>query len=333
VLQAVLLPLGFWHTVRSVRWYAWFTLAGFLISGPLFIGYANLDVNTAQGAWVLGHFFPLAYVVVAPLAACGLFALMELARSRTPRSWQRQSGPPVAAAVAAAVAIAIGARVVHLWPHLDQRKNHVALQYAHDILATLEPGTVLFAASDESVFPLGYAQAVERRRPDVTVITAGVFRGTSWHIRQLRRRDPSLVIPEGQSFGQVVRATVDANPGRPFAVVGGQMDSSLAGGYWYHRRGLVGQILPMSADVQLAADEAETERLFQLYHIPDASRIKTGTYEGRVLREYAAPATFIADEYRRNGFATEAAAWYRRALAIDPSFSEAVEALRALGAK
>jgi hypothetical protein len=52
-----------------------------------------------------------------------------------------------------------------------------------------------------------------------------------------------------------------------------------------------------------------------------------------VLREYAAPATFIADEYRRNGFATEAAAWYRRALAIDPSFSEAVEALRALGAK
>src|SRR6185503_15621277 len=120
---------------------------------------------------------------------------------------------------------------VRTYPAIDQSRNDVARNFAEDVLATLEPHSVLFAWGDETVFPVAYLQAVEGRRPDVTLVMLGVFRSFDWYIRQLRRRDPGLVIPfdryDPGRPSATMKALVDANPGRRFALIGDPLDDSL----------------------------------------------------------------------------------------------------------
>jgi hypothetical protein len=187
------------------------------------------------------------------------------------------------------------------------------------------------AMGDEVVLPVAYLQAVEGRRPDVTLVELGIIRGSDWYIRQLRTRQPPLLIPfdhyNRTRPASTIKAIVDANPGRPFAQIGDALDTSLQRSHWYYRRGLVGEILPMATDMSLDAMTADNDRLLKVYRPPQAAAIRAHTFEVAILRDYAIAAKLVGDEYARAGLAPQARRWYERAVSIDPSFDAAGSAL------
>lgn len=333
LLEATLVVLGALEAYRRRAWYFWGCVLSFAIAGPAFAAYANIDVSNAPLLWALRRFFLLPHVILAPLAGLGATALVNVVASRVAAEKQRS----VDVAVAACVFALIGATTALHYDAIDQRRNHVARVFAEDVLTTLRPNSVLLGLGDEVVFPVAYMKAAERQRPDVTLVMLGLLRSFAWYIAQLRTRDPSLVIPfdryDPSNPAATLRALVEANPGRPFALVGAATDTSLTGVYWLYRRGLVEEIEPMSTDIGLDAAAEENDRLLKIYRIPDPSQIRRNTFEIAILSKYVKGPAAMGDQFALAHLDRQTEAWYRRALAIDPDAVDVRRALEKLGVK
>jgi hypothetical protein len=323
-LLAIAGGVGAW---RRWRGFALFSLLAAAVAGPLFMILADIDIAQRYASFVVERFFLLSHVLVAPLVAFGAAAAIDLAGRRIVR------GKPMVAAsgvAALAGAFAIWTIVSH-YREIDQRDNHVARHYAEDVLRSLDPNAILLATGDDTTFPVAYVQAVDRLRPDVTSIWQSAVRNLDWYRRQLREREPALVVPftgDPRSPTDTIRALVEANPQRPVAFAGDPpADDSLRGHFVGVPRGLVFQLQPASQPLTLDRLVREYERLTPLYRIPRAAAIKYGTFEERILRSYAVPAFIIGSEYERAGARAEARTWFERALAIDPGFAEARQGL------
>lgn len=317
ILEAVLLIGGAVLAYQRSRWFLWFTLLCFGLAGPALIAYANMDVAD-EGRWVLEHFFVLPHVIVAPLAALGFTYIAERVGLVVKKPMVTQSILAIAAVALIAVSVAQNYR------RIDQHDNRIVRTYAEDVLASLPRQTVLMAQEDQVVIPITYLQAVEKQRPDVTVIMLGVFRGGKGsYIRELKRRKPDLVVPferyNRHSPSGNTKAFLDANPGRRFALIGAPLDSSLFTTYWTYQLGLVNMVLPRSVDVIYAQMADDFLRLTSKYRFPDPQKAKMQTYERRIVRSYAIPYIRLAQQFRAIGKTTDADSLVRRAMEIDPT--------------
>jgi hypothetical protein len=317
ILEAVLLMVGAVIAYQRARWFLWFTLLSFALAGPALVAYANMDVAD-EGRWVIEHFFVLPHVIAAPLAALGFTYIAERLGLLVNKPMVTQ--PILAIAAAALIAISASQN----YQRIDQHDNRIVRTYAEDVLASLPREAVLMAQEDQVVIPITYLQAVEKQRPDVTVIMLGVFRGGKGsYIRELKRRKPDLVVPferySRNSPSGNTRAFLDANPKRRFALIGAPLDSSLFTTYWTYQLGLVNMVLPRSVDVIYAQMADDFLRLTSKYRFPDPHKAKMATYERRIVRSYAIPYLRLAQQFRAIDKKTEADSLIRRAMEIDPT--------------
>ncbi|MBV9618472.1 MAG: hypothetical protein JO201_04600, partial [Verrucomicrobia bacterium] len=124
---------------------------------------------------------------------------------------------------------------------------------------------------------------------------------------------------------------VEANPGRAIAFAGTLGDDhSLDQDYWPYPQGLLTRIMPKSREVPLQTILAENERLLSQCHPPASGAAKMNTFEADIISIYTHPALLLGDQCDRAGLKVEARAWYERALAVNPQFSEARDALARL---
>jgi hypothetical protein len=333
VLESVLILAGFAYAWRSARWYFWSCLLSVLLAGPAFAAYANIDVSNLPLLWAMRRFFLLPHVILAPLVALGFAWLAKVIVSKISR--QRQRTANVALATIAIVLIAVPALL--RYSALDQHDNHVARFFAEDVLSSAPPRSVLLGLGDEVVFPVAYLQSAENVRPDVTLVMLGLFRSFEWYVAQLRRRDSTLVIPftryDPGSPNATLRAFVEANPNRPFELVGAPTDASLSGSHWLYRRGLVEEIEPMSKDIGLDAAVQENGRLLSSYRLPDASRVRRNTFEISILAKYTRGPAALGEQFALMHLDRQAEIWYRRALSIDPEAADVQAALFKISTK
>jgi hypothetical protein len=327
-LNALLICAGAIETYRSRRWYLWFSLIAFVFAGPFFVWITNLNLATAPSAlFVLQRFFLLSQVVLAPLAAFGvLFSAQVIARCL----------PSISILafrlIAAASLIAVAGIVFANYPPVDQSRNFIARRFGEDVFDLAHPNSILLVSGDGFAFPLIYLQKVEHVRSDVTLVVLPTLLG-EWYARQLRVEHPDLVIP----FDRYDRATknlkalVEANPGRAIAFAGTLGDDhSLDQDYWPYQQGLLTMIMPKSREVPLQTILAENERLFSECHPPAPGAAKMNTFEADIISIYTYPALLLGDQCDRAGLKAEARAWYERALATNPQFSQARDALARL---
>src|SRR5207248_10545974 len=193
------------------------------------------------------------------------------------------------------------------------------------------PNTLLFAGGDEVVLPLAYLQLVEQRRPDVRIVMLGML-NADWYLRQLRERYPELIIPFPRYVGQrdAMKSMVQANQGRPMALMGIAPDDSLKEGYWFLSRGLILQIVPLSLDVELSQLEADNQRLFASYRPPDVAELRNGSLDRVISTNYALAAFRVGLENENVQVYDAARQWYTRSLALDPDFDLARQRLATL---
>ncbi len=320
LVNGALAGLGAFEAYRRLRWYFWFSMIAFALAGPGFVIYSNVNLSVGATLFVLERFFLLSLVVTAPLMAFGLVLTMERAAVAA-RGRRGLAQAVIAAGLLASTLAAVGLN----YRTIDQSQNHVARNFASDVLATLEPGSILLAGGDETVLPISYLQIVQRERPDVTLVMLGLLR-TDWYLRQLREQHPDLALPFARFDGVsgTTKALVDANRGRSIGVIWAAPDDSLKTSYWYYSRGLVLQLVPMTVDRTLDEMAAENERLLESYRLPTAESIKAGTFERAILQQYAMAAYRVGEEYEHAKMSEGARRWYERALSIDPSLGPAL---------
>lgn len=324
-VAGLLTVLGAIQAFRRTRWYLWFSLVAFVFTGPFFVWITDLNLSTAPSAlFVLQRFFLLSHIVLAPLIAFGVLALAQLV-ARSPSATALGGLRIVAAAclVAAAIMAATNYR------RIDQSQNLIARRFAQDVFKTTPPGSVLLVNGDGLAFPLMYLQQVENAGKETTLVVIPLLLG-DWYVRQLRERYTGLRVPFDRYDPQInnLKSFVTANQERTFAIAGTLgNDHSLDLDYWPYQQGLLIIAMPKSQDVPLDVLLAQNEQLLSRCHPPAPGSVHANTFEADILNVYAYPAFSIAATCERAGLKAEARTWYERALAINPQFSQARQAL------
>jgi hypothetical protein len=208
VLFAVLAWYGArWHKREDPRtWRA--VLLLFLCGSVGVIAYLNLKAGTSFG-WAFipddslheardrDYFFFLGFWAWGIWAGMGAVALAR-----------RYRLPATIGVVGAALPVVLNWAAVS---RAGEPEASLPREVAMELLDPLPLRTVLFVAGDNDTYPLWYAQRVERRRPDVTIVTLPLL-NARWYQDELRRRE-GLLGPDAARIAAMARGQ-----GRPVAV-------------------------------------------------------------------------------------------------------------------
>lgn len=166
-------------------------VAGFLVSGPLFVAYANPDLSLPVAHAVFARFYILPAIPVAILAGLGAYGLLSALEQLPQLSVLAGAAVPLAAALLLGVPAASAA--LH-YANDDHRGDAVELNFVDDLLESLPRNAVFLSFSDEYWEGMTYAQVVDHTRTDVTVLDAPLL-GERQYALQMRGEHPSLVLP------------------------------------------------------------------------------------------------------------------------------------------
>lgn len=316
-IAAVLLPLGAWSLWKRDQVWTAFLGAAFVIAGPIFMAYANIDISRFDASRsVLERFFLLPHVVVAPLVAVAMTGSAALIQSRFP-DWRSRA---LTGTTAATIGLSIGVGAL-AYTDIDQSQNHVARYLGEDILATVRPNAILIATGDPIVMPVEYLMKVEGLRPDVTFLQVPLLRA-DWYVRQVRRLYPKLVLRSSIPPG-TARDLVEPNGASRFDVVGDLPDDSLRQELGYYRRGLVEELRPVGEVIDREDVAKVNDDLLRSYRIPVVPNEGRRRWERLIRVDYAVAAYDVGSVYELAKEFTKAREWYERAVAIDPELVEA----------
>ena len=190
-LLPYLLGLGglLWHArhdrTRFIALTGLFVIMGFALSM-----YLNMpDPQPRERHYVFGGMY-LAFALWIGLGWCGLVqAVGQKLNLRT----------AVLATVAATGLLLPAGTFARLYPIRNRTGNYIAHDYAHNLLQSCQPNSILFTNGDNDTFPLWYLQEVEGLRRDVRIVNLSLL-NTNWYIKQLRDRQPKVDIRLTDTF-------------------------------------------------------------------------------------------------------------------------------------
>jgi hypothetical protein len=179
-----------WQAKRDWRRFA-AVLSIFVIMGFGLSFYLNMpDPQPRERHYVFGGM----YLAFALWIGLGWTAIIEALRQHLVR---------VHALVLVGVALfglllpaGIFAKLYHIE---DRSGDYIAHDYAHNLLQSCDPNSILFTNGDNDTFPLWYLQEVEEVRTDVRVVNLSLL-NTNWYIKQLRDREPKIDIRYDDQF-------------------------------------------------------------------------------------------------------------------------------------
>jgi len=206
---------------------------------------ANLDREVRER----DYFFICSFAYFGTLVAVGFGAIMQWVADSLDATLPETRRWALASPVLLLVLLPIaGNRVT-----ASRAGEHIARDFAIDLLESVEPYAILITAGDNDTFPLWYAQEVEGVRRDVTVANLSLM-NTEWHLKQIRRRPVYPFEP--------ARSIDLWRPGSDRADLPLGPDSSLA---W-----------PAPTDPVFSLTEEELTRLPEVERVPAGARLQAG---------------------------------------------------------
>ncbi len=283
---AILAIIGVVAITRRSEW-----LAFFVASGASALGFFLLVRTPEKSALFLSvveRFYLLPLLLGAALLGIGLAAAMD----RLPRA--------SALAVAGAAGIGAIALGVARFPDLDASGNRLTRAYASNLLACLEPNSLLVSGGDLPHNAVSYAKVVEGERPDVLDLDQYLL-GYDWYVAGLRRRLPDLEVPFAALTGRPgenLLALFDAcAPSRPIAVYG-VVDASFRERYVTCPVGLVERVYAAGSAPSLEAIEAAHDAVMEKLDLSELRRpYPEGTFEALAARDHSFGDRALAEQW------------------------------------
>lgn len=149
---------------------AWVSLMLFLMTGLAIVAYLNQTPGEPRER---DYSFLGSFAVFSFWIGCGLLWLLRIARRRVARG----------AAIALALALPFW-MLAENWDDHDRSGRSATLDYAENLLQSLDRDAVIFVDGDNFIFPLWFAQEAMGIRRDVTVVCLS-FLGSEWYVEQL----------------------------------------------------------------------------------------------------------------------------------------------------
>ena len=178
-----------WHGVRDWRRFAAIAVV-FIVMGLGLSLYLNMqDPQPRERHYVFGGMF----YAFALWMGLGWTGLVELVRTRLAL---RRHAVVGLACLGLLIPLGIGAKLYHIE---DRTGDHIAYDYAYNLLQTCEPNSILFTNGDNDTFPLWFLQEVEGIRTDIRVVNLSLL-NTNWYIKQLRDREPKIDLKLRDSY-------------------------------------------------------------------------------------------------------------------------------------
>jgi hypothetical protein len=170
---------GFVKAFKTDRTTFWFLLTIVIAD----VGYA-VSYNIAEDKDA--YYLP-AFVSIAMAVGFGLRWLMQMVLSRSTAS-------AASYAIASVVVVLLTAATAFAanWPFNNRRNYFIAHDYVENLLSTIQPNGLLLTQDWQVVSPMFYAQEIEQRRRDVTVVDINLLR-RSWYFDYLRYAHPGLI--------------------------------------------------------------------------------------------------------------------------------------------
>ncbi|MCM1490218.1 MAG: DUF2723 domain-containing protein [Muribaculum sp.] len=172
-------------SIRNMRSAAWYSLALFIMTGIAIVVYLNQTPGEPRER---DYTFLGSYWAFSLWIAFGMLWIVRLAKKR----WQR------ALAMILVCALPVWMLAENLDDH-DRSGRSATLDYASNLLESLDKDAILFVDGDNYVFPLWYAQEVMGIRPDVSVV-CNSFLACDWYL-------PQLMTPREGNEGIAMTAT------------------------------------------------------------------------------------------------------------------------------
>ncbi|MDE6695993.1 MAG: DUF2723 domain-containing protein [Muribaculaceae bacterium] len=154
----------------KMRHAAWVSLVLFIMTGIAIVFYLNQTPGEPRERdySFMGSFWTFALWI-----SFGMFLLLKSARKK----WMR------GVVLSAVCAVPLWMLAENYGDH-DRSYRSATLDYASNLLESLDEDAILFVDGDNFIFPLWFAQEVMGVRRDVTVI-CNAYLGSDWYVRQL----------------------------------------------------------------------------------------------------------------------------------------------------
>jgi hypothetical protein len=178
---AGIIGLWLWNKKYALVFTLLFISTG--IGVVLYLNQTPLQVRERDYIYVGSYLF---YAICIGLGVISLFV------------WLRQYFVKHALYISIAIAV-VCPSLLFAYNYNDHNRRNVdiAYQYSKNVLATCKPNAILFATSDNDIYPLWYLQMVEQKRTDVRVVNIHQL-SKEWYIQELQN---ALFTSSPISFG------------------------------------------------------------------------------------------------------------------------------------
>jgi tetratricopeptide (TPR) repeat protein len=332
---------GGWWLARNRPIHGLATLLAFLFSGPLFVAYANPQIDTPIWKGVLERFYILPSIPFAVAVGAGAYQVLawtqQVAHVAASARRSGKSGslpvrffgslrrPPALVRYAtllvslALLVFPVGSAVAR-FATVDQSDNFLPHQYGEDLFAPLDAGALLLTRGDIVTNTAWYLQYVEGYRRDLVTVDIELLKLPSY-VQQMRRQHPDLVIPfdaydEGRTNS--LKTLVEANLAtRPVYLLGQPKEKEFSSWFDQLPSGFAVRLMPRGSGGDLHG--ILREKMEQLKQVTYPSRIyPPTTYESDIDKTYGALAADLGYTLHVEGRVAEATALYRTAIRLAP---------------
>lgn len=282
---------------------------GFLLGGPLFVVWANLEPGRPETMPILEPHLVLPLVCAAALAGLGA---ADLAKALPARA--------AALALTAFAAFGLWERRADAAALAAHRHDYAAWDYGAALAAGLPRGALVLDPDDPTAFTLSYLAGAHGRRPDVTPL---LYFRTRWGYDMLRRRRPELLpVREMASGRELQDALLSHNlaAGRPLYV---DLPQKAPPGAPLLAEGLAYRLYAAPpTPAERAAALAKGEAALRLLNLR-RPREDAGFFSRHAAAYWSSALNNAAIDAERAGRTPDAERLYARALAFDPSLPQA----------
>ncbi|MEM7825217.1 MAG: hypothetical protein QXO27_04565, partial [Candidatus Aenigmatarchaeota archaeon] len=266
--------LGLFFLYRLNRTWFWSSLLGLIITGPLFLTYADYPTNSPFLLSAIEQFLLIPYFYFTIFLTFGLIFLAEFVSQKLSlfpgyfREKRELFGLGVKLSFVILPLFLVSENIIKV----NLKETNLGDVLGYDVLSTTEPGAILLLRDDTVTFTTQYVYYGLNVRPDVVIIQPGQMRN-KYYRDHLRSKYPNLLVPENVDKKDVddigymnfvyTKALVEANLSRfPIYSYGGERFSS---DWKWVPLGILAKLYPEDYKFSPEEYKVENDKIWQRY--------------------------------------------------------------------